>query len=185
MGTDKALLAHSNATFYEEARRAILAVPFSIRCLVTNSKLSAQLPLEGFDSVLVNDADPSPQLDSLRLALGHLNTQAEKPDGSVVLLVDNPGDLVSRLTNLLAAAASSPSSVIAAGMAGEPGHPLWLPRRHWKGALDWSGEEGLRGYLRHVGEWPPRTCDCGPAALHDIDTPEDYRRLLKAQEPSC
>jgi CTP:molybdopterin cytidylyltransferase MocA len=185
MGTDKALLAHNNATFYEEARRAILAVPLSIRCLITNSTLAQRLTFEGFDEVLFNDVHPSPQLDSLRLGLRYLIAQAEKPDGAIVLLVDNPGDLVSRLTNLLAAAASSPSSVIAAGMAGEPGHPLWLPRRHWQGALDWSGDEGLRGYLRHAGEWPPRTCDCGPASLHDIDTPDDYQRLLKAQEPPC
>ena len=62
---------------------------------------------------------------------------------------------------------------------GEIGHPMMIDVRLFDAILADSGEGGLRGALNRCGEEMTYVSVEDRGILHDADTPEDYRTLLK------
>ena len=62
---------------------------------------------------------------------------------------------------------------------GEPGHPIMLSAALVDRLLADSGEDGLKGALSRCGQAMERVPVSDPGILHDADTPEDYKTLLK------
>jgi CTP:molybdopterin cytidylyltransferase MocA len=179
MGREKALLDHEGRSFFEIAAEAVEALATEVSVAVVRRDLMPKLPaLAAFDLVLVNDTPELGQLHSLKLALEALFAEPVGPvDGVYVLLLDNPAHLRERARVLKRVVAEDPTILMAAGCEGQPGHPLWLPRRLWPWVLAYEGPEGLRGALRARGESIRAVETRGDSALMDIDTPEDYERL--------
>jgi len=59
---------------------------------------------------------------------------------------------------------------------GQRGHPPLIPAQFIGDILNYSGESGLKGILRELPTVEIEMPDCG--ALLDMDTPEDYAKLL-------
>ncbi len=185
MGEAKALLRTADGkSFFEEATEAARDPRLVDRLAVVNRQVRPEL--ERFPDpprFLLNPRPEEGQLSSLCLALEDLHGVEAHTAGILVLLLDNPGNLAGRVRVLLDAASRRPDEVLAAAWRGEPGHPLWLPRRHWEGVLAWNGVEGLRGYLRARGEFP-RPVETGDVGtLRDLDTPSEYREYLRDNLP--
>lgn len=64
-------------------------------------------------------------------------------------------------------------------LRGERGHPLLMKSSVIDRILEDSGEGGLKGALSRCGIEPELIESDDPGILHDADTPEDYRLLLK------
>lgn len=183
MGREKALLPCGDSTFFEVCACAAVAVGAEPRLAVVRAELVPLLPgKEQFHSLLLNPHPERGQIYSLQIGLGRLLGDDCPAAGAMILLVDNPARLRERALLLKQAALGQPESVWAAGHEGEPGHPVWLPRRLWKGTVEYAGEEGLRGFLRSGGEGTLVAEPGGPEALLDIDTPAQYEALLRQSE---
>ena len=63
--------------------------------------------------------------------------------------------------------------------AGTPGHPTLISADFIDGILSDSGENGLQGALNRCGVPLAQIPVEDPGVLHDADTPDDYRKLLR------
>lgn len=105
-------------------------------------------------------------------------TPADRP-GFFLVPADHPtlsGDVVRAL---LAAAVQSGHSIVLPVHGGKRGHPTWIAWSHVPALLQLPAGTGVNAYLRqqasHTLEvpWPDA------AVLLDLDTPEDYDRLVR------
>jgi CTP:molybdopterin cytidylyltransferase MocA len=70
------------------------------------------------------------------------------------------------------------ASILIPTHEGRRGHPALIGWRHAAGLRAHRRDEGLNAYLRlHAGA--TRELSAGPSAVEDVDTPEDYERLLR------
>lgn len=75
--------------------------------------------------------------------------------------------------------ARAEASIVVPTHEGKRGHPALIGWRHVAGLRAHRRDEGLNAYLRlYAGE--TRELSAGPSAVEDVDTPEDYERLLKS-----
>ncbi len=100
-------------------------------------------------------------------------------DGWLLLPADHPTcrpDVVR--ARIAAAAQHRDRSVVVPVHAGRRGHPVWLSWTHAAAIRALPAGEGLNRYLRERAaetlevDWPDAEILC------DLDTPEDYRRLV-------
>jgi molybdenum cofactor cytidylyltransferase len=100
-------------------------------------------------------------------------------DGWLLLPADHPTVRPAVVRSLLeAAAGTSHASIVVPIHDGRRGHPVWLRWSHVAAIRALPDGQGLNTYIRaRAGEtlelpWPD------DEILRDLDTPEDYRRLL-------
>jgi molybdenum cofactor cytidylyltransferase len=127
--------------------------------------------------------DDTPDMQATVLqGLDWLETQLRPgPDDSWLLMpADHPTLNSTVVTELLKARNEHPDqSIFIPTHAGRRGHPALIS---WKLVADlrrWPAGQGLNRFLReHAGQ----TCECplnDPEILCDLDTPQDYQRLLQ------
>jgi len=68
------------------------------------------------------------------------------------------------------------TSVTRPKLNGQRGHPPLIPAMYLDGLLSYSGEDGLKGFLRPLPTLEVEIND--PGFLLDMDSPEDYANLL-------
>lgn len=61
---------------------------------------------------------------------------------------------------------------------GQRGHPVLLAWRHAAGIRRWKTNEGINSYIRHCAAECCEVPVFSENILSDLDTPEDYQRLL-------
>jgi molybdenum cofactor cytidylyltransferase len=61
---------------------------------------------------------------------------------------------------------------------GQRGHPVLLAWRHVTGIRRWKHDEGINSYIRHCAAECCEVPVISENVLSDLDTPEDYQRLL-------
>jgi molybdenum cofactor cytidylyltransferase len=104
------------------------------------------------------------------------------PRAVVFCLGDQPLVTAKTVTALIDAYLASPARpgpvVVAPVHAGRRGNPVLIDRRLFPELLALTGDVGARGVLdRHAGAGT-LLVPAGPEVLVDLDTPEDYARLL-------
>ncbi|MDQ6918592.1 MAG: nucleotidyltransferase family protein [Candidatus Dormibacteraeota bacterium] len=131
--------------------------------------------LEGLATCIHNPDAASGQASSLRVGIENLPVTAA---GVVILLGDQPlvgGRTVEMLLRAWRAGEAKPA--VAASYGGEWRPPVVIDRSLWPSLLALKGDAGARQVL---GDHP-ELLDTVPAAglPDDIDTPEDYARILR------
>lgn len=174
LGEAKQLLPYRGRTLLDAALDTVRACPFDQR-LVTLGAWSAavrsRVDLSGFTTVDV-PADGTGCGASVSTAVGALDPRA---DGLVLLLGDQPGVRASSVAALLAAAGDGPLGVCRYddGL----GHPFWFGRAVFAALAGLHGDKAVWKLL-HAGEYPVvEVAVPGPVPI-DVDTREDYERLL-------
>ena len=127
------------------------------------------------EKVIVNKRFVLGQLSSLQCGLRSLSPDA---DAVLVTLVDHP--LVSSRTyaDLKGAWEQSPEKIVVATYGGLGGHPVIFPRTLFREIRGAPRDEGARAAVRRdPGRVRRVECD-DPGITSDIDTPEDYTRLV-------
>lgn len=98
-------------------------------------------------------------------------------DGFFLLPVDHCAVRPDTIEKLMTAfILSDGHSVIYPSYKGERGHPPLIPYRVALDIKNYSGEDGMRGYLAGFPSGSVEVDD--PAVLIDMDTPDDYAALL-------
>jgi molybdenum cofactor cytidylyltransferase len=113
------------------------------------------------------------QSTSVRLGVQRLPTDA----GSVIFfLADQPFVTEGLVQALVEAHASDLAPIVAPLVDGRRSNPVLFDRRTWADFAALTGDAGGRTlFARYPAAWVPWH---DPRLLLDIDTPEDYRRLL-------
>jgi molybdenum cofactor cytidylyltransferase len=125
--------------------------------------------------IVVNPRAEEGQLSSVVAAVG-----GARPDdaGVLVTLVDLPLIRPSTIAALVAGFSARPTSIVRAVHKGRHGHPVIFPARVFDALRRADPSVGARAVVRAPGQ---ELIDCevdDPGILVDIDTPEDYARLV-------
>jgi molybdenum cofactor cytidylyltransferase len=119
---------------------------------------------------------------TVEVGLRWLEQQFRPGDGDAWLLA--PADHPTLDANVVAAVrqaflAQSGKSIVVPTYTGKRGHPVLLSWKHAPGVRNHSPGEGLNAYLRrHELETLELPVEI-PGILTDLDTPEDYARLVQ------
>jgi molybdenum cofactor cytidylyltransferase len=102
------------------------------------------------------------------------------PDGAMVLLADMPLLTTEHLQSLLAAfEAQDGKAIVRATSLGHPGNPVIIPQALFPAMAALTGEQSGGSVLATSG-FPLRMVEIGPAAVADLDTPDNFAILQKA-----
>jgi molybdenum cofactor cytidylyltransferase len=140
------------------------------------SEVSSALTLPGGARILVNPDHESGQASSLRLGLEALGLDVE---GAEILLGDQPQVTAEAVAAVADAYRASPSApIVRARYAAGWGYPVLLARTVWEEARSLSGDLGARALMFAHADVVVEAKVEG-ARPYDVDTWEDYRRLLR------
>ncbi len=90
-----------------------------------------------------------------------------------------PMDLPAILESTIEKVLSIDAGMVRTTFKGEPGHPIIITSEFAKTLKDYKGDNGLRGAMEASGI-PITSIDVDDAAVQfDIDTPEEYQRLIE------
>ena len=118
-----------------------------------------------------------PVSGSLHAAIDAIDKEA---DAVLVVLADMVGVTAAMMSAVIAAGGSAPCRLVGSSYGDVVAPPLLIPARHFAELRSKSGDGiGRALFTAHAAEalcvdWPA-------AALHDIDTPEDYQAVARAQ----
>jgi CTP:molybdopterin cytidylyltransferase MocA len=163
---ERPVIRHLVGTLFEAGLDAVLVVTGAEGAAIGRA-------LAGLTVTLVDNPDPeSDMAASLRLGL------RSTPDDATALLVcpaDHPLVGVSAVRALLARHRAEPAAILIPTCDGRSGHPVLLPRPV-------AEELFTLPTLRDVVHRLPQRCRrlevADPGVTLDMDTPEDYRRVL-------
>jgi molybdenum cofactor cytidylyltransferase len=181
MGRPKQLLDWGGRPLVRAAAEVALAASLNpLVVVVGNAQAQVEEALDGLPLRLIANPDyASGQSTSLRAGIAALG---EDTDAVVVLLGDQPFVTAAIVERLVDEWHTSAAPIVAPTYAGQRGNPVLFARSIFPELLAVQGDQGARAVLaadrarvRLVG-----FDDARPLA--DIDTPEDYERLLSKQK---
>lgn len=182
MGSPKAFLRLGQATFLERAVAALRSGGCD-RVIVVAGPASDPPAREIADAaghlgaeVAVNPDPGSEQVDSLRAGLRVAGDDAE---AAVVTPVDVPGVTAELVRAVIDAFRATAAPVVQPYDGERHGHPVLFARRVWPELLDGELPDGARTVIHaHDAE----RAEVRVPRLHaDVDTPDDYRRLVEVE----
>lgn len=115
-------------------------------------------------------------LSSLQAGLRAAPAQAS---AALLALGDQPFLEAALVEQLVAAYAGGRAQIVAPSYQRRRGHPLLIGRAYWDAILALADGQTLRGLLRQAGDSIAYVETSNPAVLHDMDTPDEYRRRLE------
>jgi molybdenum cofactor cytidylyltransferase len=176
LGTPKQLLPYGDTTVLGATVAVARSCGFD-QLIVTlghgADAVRAQVPLDGVEVVIADDSGSGCSA-SLRSALRHVHPRA---DGMVLILGDQPALSPAAVRRLLSASASSPIAVCR--YRDGIGHPFWLSRSVFGDLQRLHGDKGV-WKLVESGHYPVTGVEVDGAVPLDVDTWDDYERLLAA-----
>ena len=181
MGSPKALLDFRGQPFAVRILEALEALEVKTRAVVVGPDAPRIQPaLAGHDCLIVEntDVDGGP-IASLRAALRAL--QPLQPTGVLAWPVDLPHVRVTTVERLIETFRRDPAPAVVPTFAERRGHPVLWGAALFEELLT-SGaatRHGARAVLHaHAAEIVPVAVD-DPAVIDDLNTPEDYERLVR------
>ncbi len=182
MGEPKQLLPTQEGTVLESVIEAVLRGDINGLCVVTSSAIDEALAVSQDPRFIValNDDPDSEMLDSIRLGMAALNErcQVHDTDGYMVCPGDMPQVSVEDVRAVAGAYRAAPGGIVIAAHAGTKGHPMVFPV-----ALATEVQRIEDGGLKVLAERHARRVrliECAsPGVIQDLDTPEDYQRLMR------
>jgi len=182
MGAPKAELEYRGRTFLQAVLEASAAAGLSPRCAVLRQQHRIPLSDNALRGVIVV-RNPDPSSGPIDSAMLGIKAVLNHPvDAVLIWHVDRPNVRVATIQALADRFRDGRPSIVVPACEGRRGHPIVLGREVFPEVLV-NPEGGLRAVVRSD---PVRVVTVevdDPAVLEDIDTPEDYERLLR-REPS-
>ena len=181
MGSPKALLDFRGQPFAVRILEALEALEVKTRLVVVGPDAPRIQPaLAGHECLIVEntDVDGGP-IASLRAALRAL--QPLQPSGVLAWPVDLPHVRVTTVERLIETFRRDPAPAVVPTFAKRRGHPVLWGATLFEELLtsDAATRHGARAVLHaHATEIVPVAVD-DPAVIDDLNTPEDYERLVR------
>ncbi len=183
MGRPKLLLPWGRATLIEHVLSIWKASQVSRTVVVVRAddrELADVCRLCDVD-VVIPSSDPLEMRTSVEHALRHIE-QAYHPQTTDVWLL-GPADLphlaTATIDQLLAAHLRDAPAILVPSFQGRRGHPVLFPWPLGRDVFHLAADQGVNALL---GSHPLREVNCtDEGILHDLDTPDDFRRLGKGR----
>ena len=176
LGEPKQLLPYGDTTLLGASLGVARSAGFDLLIVTLGGAATAVregVSLDGADVVVVEDSENGCAA-SLRVALQRVEPQA---DGIVLMLGDQPG--VQAATVRLLIEKGLGGDLMVCRYTDGIGHPFWLGRSVFDELSRLHGDKGV-WKLVHSGRYAVRELEVdGPIPL-DVDTWDDYRRLLES-----
>lgn len=103
----------------------------------------------------------------------------QEVDGFFLLPVDNPIIQKETLFKLYETFNLGKLGIVYPAFQGERGHPPLISSQYKDKILSWNGDGGLKRLLEYYQEDSVDVETGDPGVLMDMDTPEDYRKMLE------
>ncbi len=126
--------------------------------------------------VAIVDDGPGDMLRSLRVGAAQLGDAV----GALVWPVDVPAVSGTTVAAVHGAAGLQPDRVVLPLSGGQTGHPTYVPRSLLHAEAAPQAPPGLRGILASAATTQIEVAVEDPFSLWNINTPDDYQRLLAA-----
>jgi molybdenum cofactor cytidylyltransferase len=180
MGRPKLLLPWGDGTVLEATLAALVGggVERAVVVRAPSGPLAAWQP-PGAVTVAVNPRPGDGMLSTIRAGLDSLLAAGVLPNPLVVCPGDLPALATGTVAALLAAYRSEPRLLVPT-CQGRRGHPLLVPPRWQASILELALPGGLRDILRLAGEEVAYLEVVDAGAVDDVDTPEAYEALRRA-----
>jgi molybdenum cofactor cytidylyltransferase len=127
------------------------------------------------ETLVVNPAPENGQLSSLQVGVRALDGAAP---AAIACLVDHPCVRAETYARLIQAWRFNPGSIVLPRCNGKHGHPLVLDRRFFGELVALPPEATMRAIVHHNSDDKIAVVVEDEAIHWDVDTPEDYDRLL-------
>lgn len=117
----------------------------------------------------------------LRAAWGHAGDQTNF-DGWLLIPADHPIVSASTIESLIVTWGPSQRQILIPTFHGKRGHPTLLSRDFASEVASIPPDCGLNWLIRNHGDCVREVPVLDPGVTMDLDTPEDYQRLLSSQD---
>lgn len=176
MGEPKALLQVDGSTFLERAVHLLREAGCRyVVAVVNDDDWVERLADVSGAAVVINEADGSEQIDSLRLGIANL---PEDADAVIVLPVDFPRVSRETVERLMQEFAQSSAPIVNPSYNGQAGHPVLFARPVFPELLEPNLPDGARSVIDAYED--VRTVEVSDGGvLTDIDTPDDYQQHVQ------
>ena len=181
LGRPKQLLPFHNKTLIRRMAESALEVASGPVVVVTGSS-SAEVESEISDlSCHTVHNEAWPQGMGLSVATGIQKLMQIDPDieGAILLVSDQPFVEKALLKVIIELARQQPGVIGACSYADTIGTPVLFPKSHFPHLLELTGQEGAKKLLKRFHEQVISIPF--PQGAVDIDTPDDYERLLNSK----
>jgi molybdenum cofactor cytidylyltransferase len=177
MGRPKQLLDWGGRPLVRVVAEQALAAPLdTVLVVVGSAQAEVAAALEGLPVRLIaNPAYAEGQSTSLRAGVAALGAEV---DAAVVLLGDQPFVTAEIVALLVAAWRTGGAAIVAPAYRGRRGNPVLFARPVFPELLAVAGDQGARGVLAADPSRVRLVPIDDDRPLLDIDTPDDYARLL-------
>ena len=185
MGRPKALLPIGRELFVTRTVRVLAEAGVAPILVVggdAHDGIRAALRPVGCPVTVVSNPRPEAgQLSSLLVALETLDSIDPGVSGAMVWLVDVPLVQPGTVRRLCSAFAETGAPVVRPALGSRHGHPVVFAREIFDALRRADLEHGAKPVVRALGERVLDVEIADPGAYVDIDTPDDYARLVAAQ----
>jgi molybdenum cofactor cytidylyltransferase len=182
MGYPKALLPYRGNSFLSGILDATFAAGVETRVVVLGyyaDKIQVALDLSGVIVVRSENLDAGP-IGSIRAGIRALDPHPV--DGALIWPVDRPHVPVAVITDLLDAFRKTHQAIIVPTFRGRRGHPVIFARSVFDELLAAPDQRGARAVVRQSRTRVAEVPVTDSAVLEDLNTPDDYRRLLRRED---
>ncbi len=179
MGTPKALLKIGEETFLQRIVRVLHSAQVLENFLVLGSHAEQiQSTLLWFDGkIMVNEQWEEGQISSIKAGIAALAD--ENIHGILLCPVDHPLLTQALLVDLLQGFWKSNKNIIIPTFNGQRGHPVIFSKAMFGALLSAPLDEGAKYVVHQYAEEILEVPVDDEAILLNVDTPEDYKTMLK------
>lgn len=176
METPKQLLPYKNTTLLgwviENAQKSIVNDVF---CVLGSNVETIKKSIEKYNIETIYNPDFKDGLSS-SIVSGIHHIIPENFDSVLIILADQPKITFTSLNELLKTSEENSIKIVASNYGNNVGVPAVFPKHFFKELLDLKGDKGAKKLLR---ELQSEIISINSFNLVDIDTKEDYDKLLK------
>ena len=180
MGTNKLLLPFGERTVLGQVVATLTGCPLGEVVVVTgheHERVEELLGRYSFSSlrfVYNPDYAAGDMLSSIQAGLAAMRGEC---DAALIVLGDQPR--IERRVVEQILAAHAPGAVVIPSFNRRGGHPILVDRQRWPDVLALPPGANLREALRARADWVRYVEVDTETILHDVDTPEDYGRMVR------
>jgi len=181
MGQPKQLLPIRDRPMVRHVTEVVAAAGLAQVVVVTGAHAEAvatalaDLPVD----IVVNESWAEGMSSSMRAGLRLLRPEIQ---AALLVLGDQPALTTDLLQLLVARYRATGAPIVAPFYQGQRGNPVLFDRALFSELLAVKGDQGGRLLIARYGEQVERVEVDDPAVIMDIDSPQDYKRILGAEE---
>lgn len=180
MGKPKQLLIYQQKTLLQRAIQAAVGIPGACIVVVIGANQSLIKP-DINNSAVITEYNPNWEqgmASSIRAGINRLITEQPHVENALLMLCDQPFVNTALLQKLIDEKQTGRTQIIALAYQNTIGVPVLFDRIYFDELTDLQGQEGAKKLLKkYNSEIIAVPFEKGAI---DIDTPEDYERLLKS-----